>query len=124
MDHNVYENGYKGMKIHVKFDAYNVYNHNIKVCVYFAYEGGNALKGKTGSDYITPDGKVTVQKSSTANYTNTTWNDFTLFMPYTYLNMQSGCNNVSLEGGVGIYDSTSQKWLTNSNKKFSFTFSN
>ena len=124
VDHNVYENGYKGMKIHVKFDAYNVYNHNIKVCVYFAYEGGNALKGKTGSDYITPDGKVTVQKSSTANYTNTTWNDFTLFMPYTYLNMQSGCNNVSLEGGVGIYDSTSQKWLTNSNKKFSFTFSN
>ena len=124
VDHNVYENGYKGMKIHVKFDAYNVYNHNIKVCVYFAYEGGNALKGKTGSDYITPSGNVTVQKSSTANYTNTTWNDFTLFMPYTYLNMQSGCNNVSLEGGVGIYDSTSQKWLTNSNKKFSFTFSN
>ena len=124
VDHNVYENGYKGMKIHVKFDAYNVYNHNVKVCVYFSYKDGDDLKGITGSNYITPDGKVTVQESSTANYTNTTWNDFTLFMPYTYLNMQSGCNNLSLEGAVGIYDSTSKKWLTSSNKKFSFTFSN
>lgn len=124
VDHNVYENGYKGMKIHVKFDAYNVYNHKVKVCVYFSYKDGDDLKGITGSNYITPDGKVTVQESSTANYTNTTWNDFTLFMPYTYLNMQSGCNNLSLEGAVGIYDSTSKKWLTSSNKKFSFTFSN
>ena len=124
VDHNVYVNGQKGMKIHVKFDAYNVYNHNIRVCVYFYYKGGDALKGISGSDYITPNGKVTVQESSTANYTNTTWNDFTLFMPYSYLNMQSGCKDLSLEGRVGILDKTVDKWLTNENTKFTFTFSN
>ena len=124
VDHNIYVNGQKGMKIHVKFDAYNVYNHNIKVCVYFYYKGGDALKGISGSDYITPNGKVTVQESSTANYTNTTWNDFTLFMPYSYLNMQSGCKDLSLEGRVGILDKTVDKWLTNENTKFTFTFSN
>lgn len=124
VDHNVYQNGQKGMKIHVKFDAYSVLNHTIKVCVYFHYSGGNALKGIRGSDYCTSDGHVTVQTSSTATYTNSTWTDFTLFMPYTNLNMQAGCNNVSLEGHVGILDTTTDKWLTSEYKKFYFSYSN
>ena len=124
VDHNVYQNGLKGMKIHVKFDAYSVYNHTVKVCVFFAYEGGSDLNGISGSDYVTPNGKATVQSTATANYSNTTWNDFTLFMPYNNLNMRSGCGTVSLEGQVGIYDATSSKWLTSSNKKFYFTYSN
>lgn len=124
VDHNVYQNNQKGMKIHVKFDAYNVYNHQIKVCVYFYYKNGDALKGINGSEYITSSGKVTVQTTSTANYTNTTWNDFTLFMPYSYLNMASGCKDLSLEGHVGILDNTTDKWLTTSYEKFYFTFSN
>ena len=124
VDHNVYQNNQKGMKIHVKFDAYNVYNHQIKVCVYFYYKNGDALKGINGSEYITSNGKVTVQTTSTANYTNTTWNDFTLFMPYSYLNMASGCKDLSLEGHVGILDNTTDKWLTTSYEKFYFTFSN
>ncbi len=124
VDHNVYQNGLKGMKIHVKFDAYSVYNHTINVCVFFAYRDGVDLIGIVGSNYVTPDGKATVQTSSTANYTNTTWNDFTLFMPYNNLNMRSGCNNLSLEGQVCIYDNTAGKWLTSSNKKFYFTYSN
>ncbi|MGN0235663.1 MAG: hypothetical protein ACI4BD_05030 [Paludibacteraceae bacterium] len=125
VDHNVYENGQKGMRIHVKFDAYNVLNHSVKVCVYFHYsDGGNALKGIRGSGYCTSDGSVTVQSASKATYTNTTWSDFTLFMPYQKLNMQAGCKDVSLEGRVGILDNTTDKWLTTKHKKFSFTFSN
>jgi hypothetical protein len=124
VDHNVYENGSKGMRIHVKFDAINVYQHQIKVCVYFYYKNGNALNGISGSSYITSNGKVTVQASSTATYTNSTWNDFTLFMPYSYLNMASGCKDLSLEGQVGILYNTTNKWLTTSYKKFYFTYSN
>ncbi|MGN0235662.1 MAG: hypothetical protein ACI4BD_05025 [Paludibacteraceae bacterium] len=125
VDHNVYQNGQKGMRIHVKFDAYNVLNHSVKVCVYFHYsDGGNALKGIRGSGYCTSDGSVTVQSASKATYTNTTWSDFTLFMPYQKLNMQAGCKDVSLEGRVGILDNTTDKWLTTKHKKFSFTFSN
>lgn len=124
VDHNVYQNGSKGMKIHVKFDAYSVYNHTLKVCVFFSYAGGSDLNGIVGSNYVTSDGKATVQSSATANYTNTTWNDYTLFMPYTNLNMQAGCKNVSLEGQVGVYDVTDHKWLTSNFKKFTFTFSN
>lgn len=124
-DHNVYENGQKGMRIHVKFDAYNVLNHSIKVCIYFYYSGGNkALNGIHGSGYCTTDGHVTVQSSSTATYTNSTWSDFTLFMPYQKLNMQSGCKDLSLEGHVGILDKTTEKWLTSEYKIFYFTFSN
>lgn len=124
VDHNVFKDGYKGMRIHVKFDTYSVLNHTISVCVYFYFSGGNALKGISGSNYVTPNGTVTIQDSSTATYTNSTWNDYTLFMPYAYLNMSSGCKDVSLEGRVGIYDDTAGKWLTDSQKKFTFSFSN
>lgn len=124
VDHNVYQNGYKGMRIHVKFDAYSVLNHTIKVCVYFAYKNGSDLNGVVGSNYITPNGKATVQDTGTAHYTNSTWSDFTLFMPYVNLNMASGCKDVSLEGQVGIRDVTTDEWLTSSYKKFTFTFSN
>ena len=124
VDHNVYQDGQKGMKIHVKFDAYSVYNHTIRVCVYFHYQGGSALNGISGSRYTSTDGKASVSTTSTANYTNTTWNDFTIFMPYTGLNMRSGVSNVSLEGQVGVYDDTSSKWLTSEYQKFYFTYSN
>ena len=125
IDHNVYSSdGKKGMKIHVKFDAYDVYNHKIKVCTYYYYKNGSALNGITNSNYITNNGKVTSQLSATANYTNTTWNDFVVFMPYSYLNMPSGCKNVNLEVQIGIYDDTTDKWLTKTNKVIDFTFSN
>lgn len=125
VDHNVYQDGLKGMKIHVKFNVYNAYQHKVKVCVYFYYKNGDALKGISGSNYITSDGSVTVQSNqSTADYTNTTWSDFKLFMPYTYLNMKSGCKDVSIEGQVGIIDKTTDKWLTEEYEKFYFTFSN
>lgn len=124
-DHNVYENGQKGMRIHVKFHAYNVLNHSVKVCVFFYYSGGNtALKGIRESDYCTPNGLVTVQRASTATSTNPTWSDFTLFMPYKNLNMSPGCKDLSLEGQVGILDLTIDKWLTTEYEKLSFTFSN
>lgn len=123
-EHNVYVNGVKGMKVHVKFDVYDVLNHTIKPCAYFYYADGTALRGIQGSNYITSDGKVTVQERATASYVNTTWNDFVLFIPYSNLNMQSGCKNLSLMCGVGIYDETLGKWLTTSNKTFNFSFSN
>lgn len=124
VDYNVSQNGYNGMKIHVKFDAYSVYNHSLRVCVYFYYQGGSALNGISGSGYITTDGKVSVSSIATATYTNSTWNDFTIFMPYNALNMRSGVSNVALEGQVGVYDDTTGKWLTSEYKKFYFTFSN
>lgn len=124
VEHNVYQNGQKGMKIHVKFDAYNVKDHSIKVCVFFAHKNGEDVSGISGSGYVTTDGKATVQTSSTATYTNSTWDDFTLFMPYASLNMPSGSTNVALEGQVYILDVTENKWLTSRSKRFDFTYSN
>jgi len=124
VDHNTWNGNLKGMKIHVDFTAYDVLYHSVKVCIYFHFQDGNALNGVYGSGYITSDGKVTCQSSATANYTNTHWSDFSLFMPYNYLNMSAGCKNVSLEGQVGIYDDTAKKWLTSDYTKFYFTFSN
>lgn len=124
VDHNVWEDNLKGMRFHVKFNAYDVYNHKIKVCVYFSYSNGTALDGISGSGYITSNGKVTVQSQSTANYTNTTWNDYSIFMPYHYLNISPGHKNLELQAEVGILDKTTDTWLTDDYYIVSFTLSN
>lgn len=123
-DHNVYESSQKGMRLHVKFDAYDVYWHDLNVCAYFYYKDGEALKGVYGSDYITRSGHVTVQEITTAHYTNTTWNDFTLFIPYKYLNMSSDCDDVQLEVQIGINDKSIDEWITPEYEKYYFTYSN
>lgn len=124
IEHNVYQNGVKGLKIHTKFSAYNVYNHLVGVVIHFTDSNGNNLKDYNNS-YSDPSGFVAHSDNSKATYTNSTWNDFTLFFPYNELHMKAGCKNVTLKVQLGIYDWTSSKWLTNSNAKIlSFNFSN
>lgn len=124
IEHNVYQNNIKGMKVHAKFSAYNSYNHKVGVVLHFVNSDGFGLKDYNNS-YSDSNGKVAHSDSDIATYTNTTWNDFIVFFPYNELHMASGCKNITLKVQLGIYDWTSSKWLTDSNAKtISFTFSN
>ena len=124
IEHNVYQNNIKGMKVHAKFSAYNSYNHKVGVVLHFVNSDGFGLKDYNNS-YSDSNGKVAHSDNDIATYTNTTWNDFIIFFPYSELHMTSGCKNITLKVQLGIYDWTSSKWLTDSNAKtISFTFSN
>lgn len=124
IEHNVYQNNIKGMKVHAKFSAYNSYNHKVGVVLHFVNSDGFGLKDYN-NNYSDSNGKVAHSDSDIATYTNTTWNDFIVFFPYSELHMTSGCKNITLKVQLGIYDWTSSKWLTDSNAKtISFTFSN
>lgn len=124
IEHNVFQNNIKGMKVHAKFSAYNIYNHRVGLVLHLVNSDGFALKDYNNS-YSDANGHVAHSDNAIASYTNTTWSDFVVFFPYSELHMTSGCKNVTLKVQLGIYDWTSSNWLTDSNDKtISFTFSN
>ena len=86
VDHNVYEDGVKGMRIHIKMNVHNFRNKSGRATVYFYDNNGNALVDRNNS-YDTTDGKVAVGKNFTPGYDNTVYEDFKIFMPYNELHI-------------------------------------
>lgn len=87
VDHNVNdEYGNKGMKIHVKFDISGMLNRTGRAVAYFYNSNGNALRD-INSSYRTTNGNVSVGQDFVPNYANCTFNDLTMFIPYSELHL-------------------------------------
>ena len=87
VDHNVTDSyGNYGMRIHVKFDINGMLNRTGIVAAYFYNSNGNALRD-TNSNYRTTDGNVATHVNFTPNYENCTFNDLSIFMPYSELHL-------------------------------------
>jgi len=87
IDHNVSDSyGNKGMRIHVKFDINGMLNRTGQAAAYFYYANGNPLRDTNGSNR-TSDGNVATHVNFTPNYENCTFNDLSIFMPYTELHL-------------------------------------
>lgn len=87
VDHNVTDSyGNYGMRIHVKFDINGMLNRTGLVAAYFYNSNGNALRD-TNSSYRTTDGNVATHVNFTPNYENCTFNDLSIFMPYSELHL-------------------------------------
>lgn len=86
VDHNVFENGVKGMRIHVKFNINGMLNKTGSAIAYFYYNNGNALKD-SNKRFNTVGGNVAAWRDFTPNYERCTFNDLTIFMPYSELEL-------------------------------------
>jgi hypothetical protein len=91
IDHDIYENGIKGMRIHVKFTAYDMLNVDALLAIYFEYDDeiGGFLKDKN-QKYVSTAGDVAVYKSIKPAYNPAVYNDLQLFMPYNELDLDPG----------------------------------
>ena len=111
VDHNIEQNGRKGMRIHVKFDVDNVKDVSCRATAYFYFSSGSKLKSKSNSSYNTSNGYVCVGKGFTPTYEGAIYEDFVLFMPYGELNMADGEHSLKfyialyIEGGDFFADS-------------------
>ncbi len=114
-EHNAYQNNTYGMRIHVKFNVYNMLNRTGSCAAYFHFSDGTPLNDYNGK-YKTSDGKVSVGKNFTPNYQNCTFNDLQLFIPYSELHMGV---SASLYYMVVIWDG--QKEIARS-CKYSFNY--
>lgn len=86
VEHNKYEGGEKGMRIHIKMEVVNLNAKKCRAIAYFYDSNSNPLVDRNDS-YRTTDGKVSVGKDFTPSYDNSTFSDFTMFMPYSELHV-------------------------------------
>lgn len=100
-DHNIYENGMKGMRIHIEFETLGLKGHVLRPCVFFYYKDNRVIKGSQNK-YMTPDGQATIQDQCTSTFENSIWKDYTLFIPYSAMDIPSGNNDCKFY--VVIYD--------------------
>lgn len=103
-EYNIYQNGEKGMMIHIEFETSGLKGRTIRPCVFFYHQNGDQLKGYSTGNYSTTDGQATVQESATSSYENSIWKDFKLFMPYSQLPVST-----PLKYQVEIIDMTTDK---------------
>ena len=86
VDHNVYEDGVKGMRVHVKFSVYGMKGKSGQCALYFYDNQGESLRD-INQRYRTSNGNVATHDDFTPGYENTIYNDFDVFMPYSELHI-------------------------------------
>ncbi len=98
VDYDVLDNGVKGMKIHIKFTAYDMQNMDAYLAIYFQYDDeiGKWLLDKN-SKYNSSDGYVAVYRSIKAQYNPAVYNDLDIFMPYGELDLDPGEYDLAMD---------------------------
>lgn len=98
IDYDVYENSVKGMKIHVRFTAYEMLNMDAYVAIYFKRddESETWLMDKN-SKYNSTDGYVAVYKSIKPQYNPAVYDDLEVFMPYSELDLEPGEYDLAMD---------------------------
>lgn len=107
LEHDVFVNGYRGMKIYVSFGINNMIRQEGKCVAYFENEYGNALidTGNFNDSYGSA-GKVTTSAYFTPSSNDYYYKDFILGIPYFDLHLPSGKHKLRLI--VKIYSSNNK----------------
>ncbi|MCM1139042.1 MAG: BACON domain-containing protein [Muribaculum sp.] len=115
VEHNVYYNGAKGMKIHASYDVENMKDKSVYMYTYFYYgDNSTPLKNPYGNN-------LSMSSSGIAPYENTTFNDTWHFIPYTNLNMQPGYGSIDLSFDVSIKDGSGNQLDRDENNQFTLS---
>ena len=98
IDYDVFDNGVKGMKIHVKFTAYEMKNMDAFLAIYFQTDDENAtwLMDKNNK-YNSSDGYVAVYRSIKPQYDPAVYSDLDIFMPYSELDLEPGEYDLAMD---------------------------
>lgn len=98
VDYGVKEEGELGMKIHLRFSAYNMKEMDAYVAIYFEYNDDLAgfLKDKN-KKFQSSEGDVAVYKSIKPAYDPAVYKDLQLFMPYSELDLEPGIYDLTMD---------------------------
>ena len=118
VDHGVYQNNAKGMKIHVKFTISGCKGESCRCIAYF-YENGKEMRD-TNNSYQTSDGQVALGDDFHPGYENTKYDDFVMFMPMSELHTKSTIGEIPCYFSVQIYNIDTKSFIGNE-KKYYFT---
>lgn len=119
--HNVVQNGQKGMNIIVNYSVEGMKGKTGDLNAYFYFEDGTPLKDGNKSSvpcYGTYGGSVVVGKQFTPRYDDVAMSS-TLFMPYDELHLRKG--KFSLKYYCAIFDDEMKQQATSDWRYFTFT---
>lgn len=113
--HEVYQDGMKGMKIHVKFNADYLKDETLYVIAFFY-----------GSDNLTPlhdiyGDNLSFYSYASPGYDNTIFEDLTIFVPYEGLNMQPNIGTVELSYDISVRTESGNELARRNNSRIYFT---
>lgn len=89
LEHDVQKNGVLGINVHVSFSVEGMRGLTGKVVAFFDKPQGVGLKDTNGR-YCNTQGNVCCSGQFTPSYDNSTFNDYTLFIPISELHMSPG----------------------------------
>lgn len=107
VDHNVYQNGEKGMTIHVEFSVDNMKGKQGSCNAWFFFKDGTKLRN-INSWYGTRDGHVATYDNYTPGYESAIYSDFKLFLPYSELHLANGEHDLKFY--VGVFDNNNNQF--------------
>lgn len=120
VEHNVFKDGVKGMKILVDFSVQNMKGIEGSCVVYFYYENGNRVMGKN-QKYKTANGHAATHTTIKPGYhPKTVYTDLEIFMPYNELEVGTGKHSLKFYCKIWEYSTSSAVSVTQS-QYYSFT---
>ncbi len=98
VDYNIKENDVLGMRIHLKFTAYEMKNMDAFLAVYYTYndEMAGVLKDKNDK-FVSTAGDVALYKAIKPAYDPAIYDDLALFMPYSELDQEPGAYDLTMD---------------------------
>lgn len=86
LEHNVFVNGEKGMRIHLDFTVAGQLGMDCKALVHGYHSSGLRLEDQDGW-YTTADGHVATHADFRPGYAEALYEDFQMFLPYSQLHL-------------------------------------
>ena len=99
IDYNVTENGKLGMRVHVKFTAYNLKDVDCYVALYIEKKTGEKIDG-ISPEYRSKGGQLAVYKSLKPAYAEAVYKDVMLFMPYSEIKLGKGKYDLIMDANI------------------------
>lgn len=99
IDYDVTEGKRDGMRIHLKFTTYAMKGVDGYLAIYFLDEDGNKLQDTNGR-FNSSAGDVAVYYPIRPNFPTTDYNDLSVFMPYSELDLDDGEYNLQIDADV------------------------
>lgn len=117
-EHNIYQNGQKGMYVKLNFDVEGMKGKTGSCIAYFHFKDGPALNDYNNR-YYTSDGKVAASEDFTPKWDRSTFTDFRIFIPYNELHLGSGRSDLKV--CVEINDDNSNTIVSSDWEYFYYT---
>jgi hypothetical protein len=98
VDYDIKEDNVLGMKVHVKFTTYGMKNMDAYLAIYFMYndEIAGVLKDKNNK-MVSSAGDVAIYKALKPNYDPAVYDDVSMFMPYSELDLEPGLYDLTMD---------------------------